>query len=344
MMFEPKYTITPKLLANLKRIAVLTADVNRRSFPRVVLVELQQRARALSSHTSTRIEGNPLPLTEVKKLLRTLPRNLRQSEREVVNYNAALQRLDERLKKGPPALSLQLLLGIHRTVMQGLQEPYHCGRLRAVPIVVNDPRSGETIYLPPDHRDVRPLVGDLLAFIAKNREALDPLILAALFHKQLVIIHPFTDGNGRTARLATKVLLAAMGLDTFPLFSFENYYNQNVTRYFQEVGVRGHYYELKDETDFTAWSEYFTDGILDELLRVSAEIGARAASPEVTPQSHHRKILEHIREHGFITDRDYAQLTDRAKATRALDFRRLMEWGMIERHGQGKNTHYKLKG
>lgn len=63
-----------------------------------------------------------------------------------------------------------------------------------------------------------------------------------------------------------------MSLNTFYLFSFENYYNQNVSRYFQEVGVLGNYYEIEDKIDFTSWLEYFTDGIIDELLRVIKEL------------------------------------------------------------------------
>ena len=55
--------------------------------------------------------------------------------------------------------------------------------------------------------------------------------------KQFVIIHPFMDGNGGTTRLLTKVILAGMGIDTFNLFSFENYYNRNVTGYFGNLGI-----------------------------------------------------------------------------------------------------------
>ena len=84
---------------------------------------------------------------------------------------------------------------------------------------------------------------DLFRFV-KTNQSTDPLILAGIFHKQFVIIHPFMDGNGRTVRLMTKVILARMGLDTFSLFSFENYYNKNVTRYFQTVGEYGNYYDL----------------------------------------------------------------------------------------------------
>ena len=66
-MFKPKYTITNKLLGNIKRIAEIVTDLNSRSFPKVVLLEMERRAREISAHSSTSIEGNPLPLTEVKK-------------------------------------------------------------------------------------------------------------------------------------------------------------------------------------------------------------------------------------------------------------------------------------
>ena len=57
---------------------------------------------------------------------------------------------------------------------------------------------------------------------------------ASALIESLISNHPFIDGNGRTARLATKVLMANMGLNTFNLFSFENYYNQNVAKYYDE--------------------------------------------------------------------------------------------------------------
>ena len=68
------------------------------------------------------------------------------------------------------------------------------------------------------------LVNDLFQYVVINKSKIDPLVVAGIFHKQFVIVHPFIDGNGRTTRLATKMLLAGMGLNTFNLFSFENYY------------------------------------------------------------------------------------------------------------------------
>jgi Fic family protein len=267
-MFKPKYTISHKLLGSIKRIAEIVTDLNSHSFPKVALHEMELRAREVSAYSSTSIEGNPLPLTDVKRILKNRPETIRDSEKEVLNYNKALLELNELIKTKNILLDIKRLEKIQKMVTEGLIEKYRCGHIRKEPVFVNDPRTGKTIYWPPEHKEVIPMLKELFSFLEENAHLIDPLILAGIFHKQFVIIHPFIDGNGRTARLATKVLLARMGLNTFNLFSFENYYNQNVTRYFQKVGLMGNYYDLKDRLDFTSWLEYFTDGIIDELLRV----------------------------------------------------------------------------
>ncbi|MCL5090945.1 MAG: Fic family protein [Patescibacteria group bacterium] len=342
-MFKPKYTITDCLLANIKRINSLVSELNDRRFPNIVLVEFEKIAQAVSTHASTSIEGNPLPLTEVKRILKSKPAHIRESEKEVLNYNQALQDLNKKIETEKIRLSLGLVLEIQKKVTEGLLPSFESGKPRKKPVVVNDPKSGKVVYLPPDVKEVNQLIKDLINFVNDNNEAIDPLILAGIFHKQMVIIHPFMDGNGRTTRLATKVLLAAIGLNTFNLFSFENYYNKNVTRYFQMVGEYGDYYDLVDKIDFTAWLEYFAEGIIDELLRVQALIPNIATTPQTKLQPYHLKILETIREKGFVADRDYAQLTERAKATRTQDFNKLIKLGLIERKGKGKNTYYELK-
>src|SRR3989344_4888709 len=216
-MFSPKYTITDQLLANITRINNLIRDLNDRRFPRVVLVEFEKTAREVSPYASTSIEGNPLPLTEVKKVLKSRPANIRDSEKEVLNYNQALETLNQLLQLGQLELSLKLILGIHSQVIGGLLPTFKTGKLRKNPVAVNDPRTSNLVYLPPDVDKVEALINDLIAYIKGNNKTVDPLILAGIFHKQMVIIHPFMDGNGRTTRLATKVLLAKMGLNTFNL-------------------------------------------------------------------------------------------------------------------------------
>jgi len=342
-MFKPKHKITNRLLANIKRITELVAQLNAKHLSRTVLLALEKEARELSSFSSTSIEGNPLPLTEVKKILKNKPENMRETEREVINYNQALEKLNKLLNQSRIELTTPLILEIQRGITQGLIAKHRCGRFRLEPVFVNDPRVGKTIYWPPDHQAVKDLMNDLLSYIHKNKTKVDPLILAGLFHKQFVIIHPFIDGNGRTARLATKVLLASMGLNTFNLFSFENYYNRNVSQYFAKVGVLGNYYDIKAKIDFTDWLEYFTDGIIDELLRVSKELAFAAISPETTLKEYHQKIINYIKDKGYITDREYSTITNRAKATRNKDFNNLISLGLIERSGKGKATYYKLK-
>ena len=260
-----------------------------------------------------------------------------------MNYNTALKEINKKLAKGNLPFTLNLVLQIHKQVTHKLLPSSQSGKLRTDPVFVNDPRMGTTIYWPPDAKDVPDLVKDLILFVVKNTTKIDPLILAGLFHRQMVIIHPFMDGNGRTTRLLAKILLANMGLNTFNLFSFENYYNQNVTRYFQTIGVRGDYYELAENIDHSSWLEYFTGGIIDELLRVEKILPHSTESPRDELKPYHHQILDFIKEKGYITDRDYAGIVDRAKPTRRLDFNKLIDLGLVERQGKGKNTFYKLK-
>src|SRR5688500_3045806 len=99
-MFNPSYTITHSLLENIKRVYSIVQSLNQRQFPHVVLVELQKNAEAVSAYASTSIEGNPLPLTDVKAILKNKPENIRDSEREVLNYNEILKEINQQLSRG----------------------------------------------------------------------------------------------------------------------------------------------------------------------------------------------------------------------------------------------------
>lgn len=342
-MLKPQYTITNKLLANIKQINSLVIELNNRNFDKVVLYELERKAREISSHTSTSIEGNPLSLTVVKEIIKNQPKNLRSSEQEVLNYNEALLELKKSLEKPLSSFNLNLILSIHKKVILKLVPKNQLGKLRKEPVFVNNPQTNITIYWPPDFKDVKKLTNDLINFINSNKNLVDPLIIAGIFHKQFVIIHPFMDGNGRTARLITKFLLADLGINTFNLFSFENYYNKNVSNYFNNVGALGNYYDLVNSIDFTAWLEYFTDGIIDELFRVKNLLPKIPSNPEAELKPYHKNILKIIKIKGYIKDSDYARITKRAKATRNLDFKKLIGLGIIQKKGKGKNTYYQLK-
>lgn len=332
-MFNPNFRISPALLTTLKRIAVQVHDLNKQVSQSLTNLNLLSEARAQSAYASTTIEGNPLALTAVKALLKNRPGQVAQSEREVLNYNEALTRLEAE------TFSEDAVLELHKNVTENLLVKEKTGAYRQEPVFIHTPLTGDVVFLPPDHQDVPELMADLYAFLDEN-EALDPVILAGLFHKQFVLIHPFVDGNGRTVRLASTSLLRDLGINLFSLLSFETYYNQNITRYFEFVGERGNYYELN--VNFTNWLEYFAEGILSELQRLGKTLEL-AQTKALRLKKHHERLLEYLGRRGSITDKDYAGLVDRAKATRALDFKTLLTAGLIERRGKGPGTYYVLK-
>jgi Fic family protein len=343
-MFKPNYSYSKKIVENVGRIRELVATLNERHFPNTVLVEMENRAKALSTYSSTSIEGNPLPLTEVKKILKSRPENVRDTEREVLNYNEALEKLNKRVDDNESSIqfSHDLVLDVHSMVVKDLLSDSQVGKYRDQSVFVNDPRTGKTVYWPPDVDDVRELMNDLIDFVNEGEGKTDTILKAGIFHKQFVIIHPFIDGNGRTVRLLTKVLLATLGLNTFNLFSFESYYNSNISKYFRKVGVFNNYYDIVNSIDFTEWLEYFTEGIIDELERVS-KILPKATSLRDRLEDHHYEIIDLIKEKGVVKDKDYAKVTDRSRASRILDYRKLVELDLIERKGKGRGTYYTLK-
>ncbi len=341
MTWKPNYTITNKLLSTIREIGQSIGEIKSFSLKGNALAKLELKARELSTYASTSIEGNPLALTDVKYLLKNKKEHIRDTEREVLNYNKTLQSLYTAVHTGKFRLNLSTLEKVQNQVVEGLMDnPADVGHIRQAAVVIRNPRRpDEVIFLPPDAKDVKPLVSEMLYFINAHIEKIDPIILAGLFHRQCVIIHPFMDGNGRTTRLLSTAILGKAGLDLFEIFSFENYYNQNITRYFKAVGLEGDYYDLKDQVDFTHWLEYFADGILDELRRVRKALpDTLEPGPRLEP--HHHQILEYISEHGSITQREYGQISSRSLAARKLDFEKLLDMGFIKAVGKGRGTHY----
>ena len=343
MSWNPQYTISNKLLLTIREIGESIGEIKALRFTDAALAKLELSARELSSYASTSIEGNPLPLTDVKLLLKTRKESIRDTEREVLNYNSALQTLFKSVRQNHFTLNVKTLEQVQGQVVEGLMDnPSHCGALRKDPVIIRNPRKiDEIVFIPPAAKDVRQLAKSLMDFVNDNIGKIDPVILAGIFHRQNVIIHPFIDGNGRTTRLLTTAVLGKAGLDLFEIFSFEEYYNRNITRYFRTVGLEGDYYDLKDNIDFSVWLEYFAEGILDELRRVIKILPEQLrAKPRL--ESHHQQILDYIHERGSITQREYGDISYRSLASRKLDFEKLIQLNLIEANGVGRGTYYVL--
>jgi Fic family protein len=305
-MFKPSYELNNTLLNNIIKIKNLINELNNQNFPEIVLARFEKDSYAISAYASTSIEGNPLPLIDVRKILKSTPSHIRDTEKEILNYNKALLRLNT-LVANPKPITNSFICDIQSIVVDGLIDKKNFGKYRVDGVVVNDPRKKKIAYIPPNASDVVPLMNDLIDYLKKEYDIIDPLILAGIFHRQFVAIHPFMDGNGRTARLVTKYLLARMGLDTFKLFSFENYYNQNVTKYFSSVGLLGDYYDIKEKINFTGWLIYFTDGIIDELLRVKKLLKSSILPARLI--EHEKVIVEYIKNNGSISKSEYSKIT-----------------------------------
>jgi Fic family protein len=318
-MFKPRYHISPRLLAAIKQVTIQVHELNKQHLVDEATAALQQEALPLAAAAATGA-GSDDPAA--------------------VNYGQALLELGD---SSAADFDLGLLLRVHYRLNKGLLPEDQCGRLRRDTIPAGDPGSEQEGYWAPEPRALPALLRELVAFVQENQATLDPLLLAGLFHKQLLLIRPFAGDNGPAAWLATRILLSGLGLKTFKLLAVGDSFQRDRAEYRAALGARGNYYAMVGALDFTEWLAYFVEGISADLTSLEAWQRQRQASPATALLAHHRAILDYIDEHGFITDKQYAGFTERAKATRSLDFKRLMELGLLVREGKGRGTFYRRK-
>lgn len=159
MTWNPHYTISNKLLLTVREIGESIGEIKAQSLTQTTLAKLALNARELSSYASTSIEGNPLPLTDVKRLLKTRKESIGDTEREVINYNPALQALYQSVSQDRFKLSVKTLEKVEGQVVEGLMDnPSHCGALRQDPVIIRNPRkTDEVVFIRPDAKNVRQL-------------------------------------------------------------------------------------------------------------------------------------------------------------------------------------------
>lgn len=172
--------------------------------------------------------------------------------------------------------------------------------------------------MPPEAKDVPQLMKEMTAWIASTeRKELPCPIRAGIAHYQFATIHPYYDGNGRTARLLTTLILHLGGYDKKGLYSLEEYYARNLGAYYESltIGPSHNYYEGRAKADITKWVEYFCEGMADSFENVkrrakeAAGSGAQDRSPALRRlDPRQRKTLELFRDSNTITSRDVAAL------------------------------------
>lgn len=210
----------------------------------------------------------------------------------------------EKFSKKNIEFNLNAILSIHYFLMNGLASKNQVGKFKNTGAKKN--------------------VKSLLKFLNSIKSDTDCLILSGLFYKSFLEIEPFVHANERVCVLGTRVLLMNLDINVFNLFVFEK---------IGKVGIK----------DNTKWLEYFTDVVLVEMLRIKKELEKVGYKPDTELNEDQKKILKYLTKHGVITDSEYSKFTERKKATRVLDFNKLMEKSLIQRCGQGRLTHYILK-
>lgn len=170
----------------------------------------QQIAQALDieyTHESNKIEGNTLTLRETAIVIEkglTIGGKPLNDHLEAINHAQAIDYIKD-LAKATNTITERDILQIHALILQGIDRE-NAGRYRSVPLMISGSK-----HTPPPPYVVPEKMQEMIRFYDENRETLHPVELASEMHERLVYIHPFADGNGRTARLLMNLILLQNG-------------------------------------------------------------------------------------------------------------------------------------
>ena len=256
-----RVTLTNEILKRISEIDENRFSLSTIELPAVTKNRLRKNSKKKSSYASNKIEGNPLTEQQANEAIDSDPhKHFLKPEQEVRNYFLALNFLEEKLKK-KEHLSKDMILKVQAIVEKGaskekigLRGPMPPGVLFAV----YDSETGVPEYIPPEYTDIPVLLDELVEYVNTTDD--HPLIIAAVVHYQLVTIHPFEDGNGRTARLMSGYILDYYGYGFNGIGSLEEYFAYDPDEYYSslQMGLPALYYSGRDNPPHPEiWINYF---------------------------------------------------------------------------------------
>ena len=248
----------------VKRITAIEENrfyMNAVSMPYLTWNRLRKNSKKKSSYASNKIEGNPLSEYQANEIIdKDEHKHFLKPEQEIRNYYMALNLLEEMLEERVP-FSIELVLKVQAIVEKGaskekigIRGPMPAGMLFAV----YDSETGIPEYIPPEYSDVPKLLQELVEYVNTTDD--HPLIIAAIVHYQLVTIHPFEDGNGRTARLLSGYILDYYGYGFGGIGSLEEYFAYDPDEYYAslQMGLPALYYSGRENPpNSEIWINYF---------------------------------------------------------------------------------------
>src|SRR5260370_2908484 len=216
------------------------------------------------------IEGTRLTQEQVPQVIggdRKFPGRERDQD-EVKGYHAALDEVEslaKRRERGSEATVKRL----HALVIGGGKTRVKSTPYRDAQNVIRDARSRAIIYMPPKAEDVPRLMEQLIVWINQKDELPAP-VKAGIAHYQYATIHPYYDGNGRTARLLTTVILHLGTYDLKGIYALEEYYPRDLKAYYNAltIGPSHTYYIGRGEAAVTKWIASSIKGLATSFEKV----------------------------------------------------------------------------
>lgn len=220
------------------------------------------------TYESNRIEGNTLTLSETSLVINegiTVAGKTLDEHLEAINHKEAVGYLRE-LVSGEQEVSEWAIKSLHELILKNGKNHDDRGRYRSVPVSITG-----TAYVPPQPWQVPELMEDLVRHYQEKKARLHPVELAADIHAELVGVHPFIDGNGRTSRLVMNLVLLRAG------FPIANISGDRATRLDYYDALNASHIDHDDGPFRVLVAKYVRDGLFRYLAMVSGNAGPDAA-------------------------------------------------------------------
>lgn len=345
MPFKPKFSITPKINKSLVEIERVRGFLDAVKLKDDWLTDMQKKALILESHHSTHIEGTALSLEQAKNILegKKVKGVNRNDEKELLNYKKAMDFISKYLGKDDP-ITEGIIRELHKITVKdvrgGQADP---GNYRKVQNYVVNSRTKEIVYTPPSPFDVPHLMKDFVYWLS-NVQDISPILIAGIAQFQFVHIHPFLDGNGRTARLLSTLILYKTEYDFKRLFTVSEYYDRDRPAYYKAIqSVR------QNNMDITSWLDYFVEGLRSQMVEIREKgrkiINAENITKQLKDYSlnlRQGKIVRYLVINERIDNERCQKLCKSIKRTATRDLSSLVEKGILEKKGEKKGTFYIL--
>ena len=341
--FQPRFKITDELTDGLTRIERARGFLEAAELSEGWIRTMGERALLLEAHHTTHIEGTRLTLEQSERLLSG--GKVKDADpddvRELLNYKEAFEFVSEYLGSGDP-ITEGLIREIHKKLVSGVRGGNaHPGEYRQCQNYVINAATGEMVYTPPPAYEVPMMMSGLVDWLGEEKKT-HPVLVSGIAQYQLVHIHPFLDGNGRTSRLLSTLCLYRAGYDFKRLFTLSQFYDRNRPMFYLALqSVRDH------KMDMTHWLEYFVKGMVIQLgeVKKKGEIIIRrdVMVRELNLNARQAKALGFVLEYGKITIKDYEAMCPKVnRKTLQRDLRELLGAGVMVSEGSARSIAYRM--